>query len=227
MKVVPSSFLALPLMMLAFSCASADPESDLLKRPTGTSGTTTGTTSSGSDSGTAPGADGSTPGPSPTTPPGSDGGPTPTPDASTPPPVNAFTGAPAYVATTGRNARKNAHGNGGNPAKLACLSCHRAGGNAPTWFAGGTVFTSAAGTTPAPQVEVRFRDATGKAASTYSDADGNFYLTPGQANGLAFPLQVAARDATTVRPMVTMLANGDCSAAACHGGATVGAVHVP
>jgi len=222
---VPSSFLALPLVMLALSCASADPESDLLKRPTGT-GTGTGNPATSSDSGT-PGADGSTPGPSPTTPPGSDGGPTPTPDASTPPPVNAFTGAPAYVATTGRNARKNDHGNGGNAAKLACLGCHRAGGNAPIWFAGGTVFTSAAGTTPAAQVEVRFRDATGKAASTYTDADGNFYLTPGQANGLTFPLQVAARDATTVRPMVTMLPNGDCSSSACHGAAAVGAVHVP
>lgn len=148
------------------------------------------------------------------------------PDAATPTANNAFTGAPAYVATLGRNARKNDHGNGGNPAKLACLTCHRAGGDGPRWFAGGTVFANVQGTTPAPRVEVRFRDAAGNAASTYTDNDGNFYLTPAQAQGLSFPLQVGARDGTNVRPMIATIAAGDCSAAACHGGAA-GVIHVP
>ncbi len=95
-------------------------------------------------------------------------------DAAAPPDAaaplnNAFTGAPAYVATLGRNARKNDHGNGGNPAKLACLTCHRAGGDGPRWFAGGTVFANVQGTTPAPRVEVRFSDAAGNAAPRHTE----------------------------------------------------------
>lgn len=224
MRLATISVLSAPILLLAASlaaCAGADPDADLLKRSSGTSATTQPSGTAPPNGSTTSATDGSAP---PPVTPGSDAG--PGVDASPPPPVNAFTGAPAYVATTGRSARKNAHGNGGNPSKLACLSCHKTGGNAPVWFAGGTVFTSAAGTTPAAQVEVRLRDATGKGASTYSDADGNFYFTPAQAAGLAFPLQVAARDATTVKPMVTMLTMGDCSAAACHGG-TPGVVHVP
>lgn len=200
-------------------CGSDNDIAPLVPSPKGSAtGTTAGSSSTGAPDGSVP-----TPNPTGTTPTDGGGG----GDSSTPPAVNAFTGAPAYVATLGQNARKNDHGNGGNPAKLACLSCHRQGGNAPRWFAGGTVFTEAAGTTPAARVEIRFRDATGKAVSTYSDADGNFYLTPNQAQGLTFPLQVGARDATNVRPMVTMLSMGDCSASACHGNASVGAVHVP
>lgn len=47
-------------------------------------------------------------------------------------PVNAFTGAPAFVAKVGPNTVKGDHGNGGNPAKQACQSCH--GARASTSF---------------------------------------------------------------------------------------------
>lgn len=208
---------AVLLALSLFACGGADQSSLTSSPPPAESD---GGNAAPTDA--SPSAD-ATPAPTPTGSPSDAAAPS---DAAVPPANNAFTGAPAYVATLGRSARKNDHGNGGNPAKLACLTCHRAGGDGPRWFAGGTVFTNAQGTTPAARAEVRLRDGAGNAASTYTDADGNFYFTPAQAQGLSFPLQVGVRDATTTRPMAAMISIGDCSAAACHGGAP-GVVHVP
>lgn len=213
--------LGLAAAMAACGVETSDPNL-FAPYPTRDSGTTgadsgvgsasdSGTTNPGTDSGSTPGTDSGTPGT----------------DSGTPAADNAFTGAPAYVATTGRNARKNDHGGNGNPSKLACLTCHKAGGNAPTWFAGGTVFADAAGTTPLAQAEVRIRDGAGKTASTYTDADGNFYFTPAQATGLTFPLQVGARTGAVVRTMSAKITMGDCSASACHQTGAAGVVHVP
>lgn len=143
--------------------------------------------------------------------------------------ANAFTGAGAYTATTGRNTNKpGEHPNAGNPAKTACLSCHGPGGDGPRFFAGGTVYKDVAATMPAAQVEVRFRDASGKALSTYTDALGNFVVTANAATtaGIAFPLQVGARNGTATKPMSAQIANGDCNSSTCHGG-TQGFIHVP
>lgn len=143
--------------------------------------------------------------------------------------TNAFTGAPAYTARTGKSTSKpGEHPNGGNPAKVACLSCHVQGGEGPRFFAGGTVYKDTAATIPAPQVEVRFRDGAGNTFSTYTDALGNFLVTAGEATsaGITFPLQVGARDATSTKLMSASITSGDCNSAACHGGAQ-GFVHVP
>ena len=142
--------------------------------------------------------------------------------------VTAFTGAGAYVATTGPSTIKGAHGGNGNPSKLACQGCHGAGGGAPRFFAGGSVFKDAAGTMPAAQVEVRFRDAAGKSLSAFTDATGSFYVRQSTATaaGITLPAHVGARDATTTKLMSATIANGDCNSSACHGGAQ-GRVHVP
>jgi hypothetical protein len=142
--------------------------------------------------------------------------------------ITAFTGAGAYVATTGPSTIKGAHGGNGNPSKLACQGCHGAGGGAPRFFAGGSVFKDAAGTMPAAQVEVRFRDAAGKSVSAFTDATGSFYVRQSTATaaGIALPALVGARDAAATKLMSATIANGDCNSSACHGGAQ-GRVHVP
>lgn len=220
--VAVTTALGLAAALAACGVETSDPNlfAPYPARDSGTpSGGDSGTETPGTDSGTSnPGTDSGAP--------ATDSG-TPGTDSGTPAADNAFTGAPAYVATTGRNARKNAHGGNGNPAKLACLTCHKAGGSGPTWFAGGTVYADAAGTTPVAQAEVRIRDAAGKAASTYTDADGNFYFTPAQATGLAFPLQVGARTGAVVRTMSAKITMGDCSASACHQTGAAGFIHVP
>lgn len=150
-------------------------------------------------------------------------------DAGSVTPATAFTGAGAYVATTGPSTIKGAHPNGGNPAKVDCLSsgCHGAGGAGPRFAAGGTVFTSAAGTTPAAQVEVRLRDGAGKAVSAYTDTNGNFFVRAADAAALVFPVQAGARNTASTRAMSASIANGACNSAACHGGAATGVIHVP
>jgi len=150
-------------------------------------------------------------------------------DAGTVAPPTAFTGAGAYVATTGPSTLKGAHPNGGNPAKVDCLSsgCHGAGGAGPRFAAGGTVFTSAAATTPAAQVEVRLRDTAGKAVSAYTDANGNFFVRAADAAALVFPVQAGARNTATTRAMSASIANGACNGAACHGSAATESIHVP
>lgn len=149
---------------------------------------------------------------------------------SKPPAADAFAGAGAFVATSGPSTSKGAHGNGGNPAKRACLTsgCHGGGGGGPLFAAGGSVFKDVAATMPAANVEVRLLDAAGNAVLTHTDALGNFFVraTTATAAGLAFPNKTAARDATTTKPMSATIANGNCNSTTCHGG-TQGFIHVP
>jgi hypothetical protein len=55
--------------------------------------------------------------------------------------------------------------------------------------------------------------------STYSSSNGNFYIRSGGASGVTFPAIVGARNATTVRPMITTLSTasmGSCGQTKCH-----------
>jgi hypothetical protein len=136
------------------------------------------------------------------------------------PPVHAFTGAGAFVATTGPSARKAAHNFAGNtpptsPSKQACLGCHTAGGAATPFAFGGTAFKDVGGTIPAVGVEIRARAPDGGAVSAYTDADGNFY----QLAAVAFPANVGARDAAGMRLMLGAPPDGNCNAPQCHGSA--------
>lgn len=149
----------------------------------------------------------------------SDSGPAPAPA-----PATAFTGAPAYVATTGTTSIRGAHGAFPNndPAKQNCLGCHN------DFFAGGTVYKDAAGTMPAAQVEVRVRSANGNAVRAYTDAVGNFFITKTAATtaGVTLPALVGARNATVTKPMASMISSGACNTSGCHAG-NQGWAHVP
>jgi hypothetical protein len=133
--------------------------------------------------------------------------------------VTAFTGAGAFVATTGSSARMTAHAFAGNtpitnPAKQACLGCHVAGGAAKAFAFAGTAFNDVAGTIPAVGVEVRVRAADGTAVSAFTDEDGNFY----QAAPIAFPANVGVRSATSSHTMMGLPPDGGCNNAQCHDG---------
>lgn len=151
-------------------------------------------------------------------------------DASTDgaPLVNAFTGAPAFVATTGPSARKDAHAFADNtpitsPAKQPCLDCHVAGGAAPAFAFGGTAFTDVAGTLPAANVEIRVRAPSGSAVSVYTDEDGNFYAPA----AFAFPANAGVRSAVASRVMNGPAPQGNCNGGQCHGGGTHPWIHLP
>ena len=103
-------------------------------------------------------------------------------------------------------------------------NCHVANSalGAPQYYAGGTVYTDAAGTAGAPGAYVKLGS-----LHTYADDHGNFYFAtdpmfPVAANG-------ALVDATcpTQSIMVEATATGQCTSSACHGsGATGGYVHL-
>ena len=140
-----------------------------------------------------------------------------------PPPVNAFTGASAFVSQLGPTTRQTAHNFPGNtpttsPKGQACSNCH-------SFFMGGTIFADAAGTMPAAGVEVRARNAAGTAVSAWTDQDGNFYMPT--SGGVAFPASVGVRNAATTKVMSASLGAGTCAASACHVTGKQGPIHLP
>ncbi len=149
--------------------------------------------------------------------------------ANNPPPTaytDPFAGAAPYVST-------KAKGDTSHNAGEACgkQGCHGKGGEGPAFLIGGTVYTDYAGTTPAAGVEIRVVDTSNNAVSTYSQSNGNFYISSGSTN-VTLPAVVGARDATTTRPMITQLTGtmGTCAQAGCHVGADAGGyypIHVP
>jgi hypothetical protein len=208
-------------LLFLVACGGAEPANDLLGRranqpaPSGDVAATDPSPTSDTGAATASGPEAATT--------------TSRPDSGTSAaPADPFTGAPSYVAQNGPNTIKDDHPfAGGNPAKQSCMQsqCHAAGGEGPTFLAGGTVYEDIAGTMPAAQIEVRLRDANGDARLARTDANGNFYFTAGN-NTIDFPARTGARDGTATRNMISAVANGDCNSSACHGGAT-GVIHVP
>lgn len=148
---------------------------------------------------------------------------TTTPPTFVPPAPTAnkgvFEAAPTYVATAGATTRKAKHNFAGNtpttnPAGRACMQCHGAAGPAPRFVVGGTIFKDAAGTMPAARVEVRIIDAENKATSTYTDADGNYFIKFNAATPVAFPIRAGVRDADSLLSMRAGAAAGNCNS--CH-----------
>ena len=140
-----------------------------------------------------------------------------------PPPVTAFTGAGAFVSQLGPSTRKSAHNFAGNnpptsPQGQACSNCHN-------FFMGGTVFADAAGTLPAPGVEVRARNAAGVAVSAWTDQDGNFYMP--SSGGVTLPASIGVRNAATTKVMSSSIATGTCASSACHVAGKQGPIHLP
>lgn len=140
-------------------------------------------------------------------------------DSSAPKAKSAFDGAPSYVATVGPTTRKAGHNFANatpktNPAGRACLNCHGDSGGAPTFSAAGTVY---AGTTPASSVEVRVVGSDGKAYSTYTDADGNFFFRAAT-QLVELPAMVGVRNASGTRLMATLVTSGNCNQCHSNGG---------
>jgi hypothetical protein len=149
-------------------------------------------------------------------------------DQYVPPPIDAGYGwdnADAYVANLGPSARSDAGHNfvgnvpRSNPVKQQCLNCHKDGGAAGDvlFFAAGSIKYSADGG-PAPMAEVRLKAYTNfNAISTYTDNDGNWYITREMAAdaGVGFAVRPGVRNATITRQMGSSPAIGNCNQ--CHG----------
>lgn len=157
------------------------------------------------------------------------GTPAPPGDPSNPraqaPPMSAgaFEGAPAYEAKLGPSTidvsgKGNGHlsfNAGGNPAGRACLECHdgTGKGGAPRFSFAGTVYADATGKA-APRVEVRLLGADGKALSTYTDENGNFFFRASEGSFVA-PAIAGIRNATTAHSMTNKINDANCNE--CHG----------
>jgi hypothetical protein len=129
--------------------------------------------------------------------------------------------------------------NGTVPAPtLDCMSsaCHATGGAGGAFLMAGFVATTAGGTTGAADVEVRIyaNGATGSGGySAHTDSNGYFWLLP-PATGAAGPYNGAVRAGPAGTLPLTMpaqqgtatSANLDCQSASCHGGTTVGNIHI-
>ena len=90
----------------------------------------------------------------------------------------------------------------------------------------GTLYTSAAGTTPVVGGAISVKDANGVVFDMISEANGNFYTT----RTVAFPVQVIASACPDAKPMsgAISLADGNCNKAGCHvPGVGQGAIHAP
>jgi hypothetical protein len=195
-----------------------------------------GNASGNPGAGPAAGADsGAAPSPAPADdagapPANDDAGSAPTDDAGSGGGAGSGTGvfggdAGAYVATLGPSADNDKHPQDANPAGLACLSCH--GGQKPNitrFLFAGTVWTSAAATTPAAQVEVRVVGADGSALSAYSDANGNFFFLAGN-DPLSAPAHAGVRDAQGAANMNNVFNVGDCNS--CHRSGGQAPIHAP
>lgn len=147
-------------------------------------------------------------------------------DAAAPVDANPFAGAPAYTNKLGPSARKTQHPfTNDNPQGRQCLNCHDGNGNAPAMAFGGTVYTSAAGTTGAARVEVRVKDKDGKAISAWSDADGNFYFLLNPNGDLNLPGHAGIRNAKGSKVMTGSVAEGNCNG--CHNANNAGRLVAP
>jgi hypothetical protein len=129
--------------------------------------------------------------------------------------TNAFSGAGPYVATLGPTSQRKQHSPTDNPAGQACMTCHNGSkGNVAEFLVGGTVYTTPAATAPAPSAEIRVREGNGNILTTFSDADGNFFVLRNGRGPLLPPARAGARDAKSLHLMVNLINNGDCNS--CH-----------
>lgn len=110
--------------------------------------------------------------------------------------------------------------NGNHNAGAACLTCHD-GTGAPLWTVAGTIYTSAAGTTPLEAATIIVTDADGVEHKLVSATNGNFYT----AATIAFPVTVKASKCPDTEQMGNQPAIGDCNS--CHTGGGQGRIHLP
>jgi hypothetical protein len=115
-------------------------------------------------------------------------------------------------------------GNGNHNPGTACMTCHAAGGDGPTWVLAGTAFTSAAGTAPMVGATIVVLDANGTRFELPTATNGNFWTQ----QTIAFPVTVEASQCPDSLAMVAQSASGDCNSAGCHSvGSSSGRIHLP
>jgi hypothetical protein len=101
-----------------------------------------------------------------------------------------------------------------------CQSCHAAGGGAPTFTIGGTLYSAVSGGTAVTGGTINVTDAAGKTVKLVSAKNGNFWSTA----ALTFPVKVNASLCPATVPMsATVGGNGACNN--CHN--STFRVHVP
>jgi hypothetical protein len=97
--------------------------------------------------------------------------------------------------------------------------CH--GTTGPTWGFGGSVHVAATGGAPVAGAEVRVTGPDGTVyASTYTDADGNFWIDQPAAGPIPANSRVGVRNATAKQIMTGVVSGGGATGAACNSGGT-------
>lgn len=108
-----------------------------------------------------------------------------------------------------------------NPG-TTCMSCHGAGGGAPRFTMGGTLYATATGGAPVVGATITMIDATGATIDVVSAKNGNFWAV----QAVTYPVTVYASSCPNVQPMIAKSATGDCNS--CHtSGVGPGTVHLP
>lgn len=109
--------------------------------------------------------------------------------------------------------------NGHHNAGQDCQGCH-AGGGAPTFSIGGTLYNAVTGGAAVAGATINVTDANGKSVKIVSATNGNFWST----TTLAYPVKVNASLCPNTTPMsATVPSNGACNN--CHN--STFRVHVP
>jgi hypothetical protein len=98
-----------------------------------------------------------------------------------------------------------------------CLVCHVAGGRAPAFSLGGTVFVDVTGKAPVGNVDVIILDAANRTYTSQTNCAGNFYVLPSEF-APTYPYWATLRAGTVQRDMDSP-SYRDGSCAACHAGA--------
>jgi hypothetical protein len=146
------------------------------------------------------------------------------PDASAAAPDAAAASAPDTASGPAcRAAVQTADTGHHNPGQnCGVTGCHGGGGGGPVWTASGTLYTSAAGTTPMVGATVTVIDANGVTIDLVTAQNGNFYT----GNAIALPAKVFASQCPSLAQMISTVSAGSCNS--CHvGGSATGAAHLP
>jgi hypothetical protein len=154
--------------------------------------------------------------------PGNNGG--PDAPAGTPDAAPAVGGPDASPNAQACRNPVNTAASGNHNAGTDCMAgnCHGPGGAGPTWTVAGTLYTSAAGTTPIVGGTITLTLAAGAPIDLVSAQNGNFWT----ADPVALPINTFASKCPAITPMISAVAVGSCNS--CHvPNSATGSIHLP